>query len=140
MITMLENFEYTTLQKLTSEYNVIDSDNYLNTFVNENFPFGLGNIPVEIILLKIIYLKNENDFKMNRLSVFYFANEEDIENMKKILEGAEYEGQPYLIKVKTIKSNIDIEETLKNNLLYQFEYSIILKDSSKVELISKRKL
>ncbi|MCL5030378.1 MAG: hypothetical protein M1480_15310 [Bacteroidetes bacterium] len=108
--------------------------------MNENFPFGLGNIPEEIILLKIIYLKNGNDFKMNRLSVFYFANEEDVENIKGILEGAEYEGQPYLIKVKTRKSNIDIEETLKNNLLYQFEYSIILKANSKVKLISKGKI
>lgn len=140
MITSFENIDDTVLEQLTSEYNVIDADNFLKTLVSENFPFGFKNIPDEITLLKILYLKNEKDFDKNRLNPCYIANEDDIENMRGILDGAEYGGEPYLIKVKTRKANIDVEETLRNNLLYQFEYSTTLKLNSEVEIISVGKL
>jgi len=140
MITSFENIDDTVLEQLTSEYNVIDADNFLKTLVSENFPFGFKNIPDEIILVKILYLKNENDFDKNRLNPCYITNEDDIENMRGILDGADYEGEPYLIKVKTRKANIDVEETLRNNLLYQFEYPTILKPNSEVEIISIGKL
>jgi len=140
MITSFENIDDTVLEQLTSEYNVIDADNFLKTLVSENFPFGFKNIPDEIILVKILYLKNENDFDKNRLNPCYITNEDDIENMRGILDGADYEGEPYLIKVKTRKANIDVEETLRNNLLYQFEYSTTLKLNSEVEIISVEKL
>jgi hypothetical protein len=140
MIISFENIDNTALEMLNSEYNLIDADNFLNTLVNENFPFGFKSIPNEIILMKIIYLKNKNDFEINRLSPFYFANEGDIENIIGILGGANFEGEPYLIRVKTVKNNIDIEKTLRNNLLYQFEYSTILKTNSKVEIIAIEKL
>lgn len=139
-MTSFENIDDTVLEQLTSEYNVINADNFLKTLVSENFPFGFKNIPDEIILLKILYLKNENEFDKSRLSPFYFANEDDIENMKGILYGADYDGEPYLIQVKTRKANIDVEETLRNNLLYQFEYSTTLKPTSEVEIISVEKL
>ncbi len=139
-MTSFENIDNIVLEQLTSEYNVIDADNFLKTIVSENFPFGFNNIPEKIILLKILYLKNENDFDRNKLSHFYFANEDDIENMRGILDGAEYGGEPFLIKVKTKKANIDVEETLRNNLLYQFEYSTTLKLNSEVEIISIEKL
>jgi len=136
VMTSFENIDNAVLEKLTSEYNVIDADNFLETLVGGNFPFGFKNISEGIILLKILYLKNENDFDRNRLNPFYFASEDNIENMRAILDGTDYEGKPYLIKVKTRKTNIDVEETLRNNLLYQFEYSITLKPNSEVEIIS----
>ncbi len=140
MTSGFENIDNVVLEKLTSEYNVIDARNFLKTLVGGIFPFGLKNIPEEIILFKILYLKNENDLDRNRLSPFYFANEDDIENMRAILDGADYEGEPYLIKVKTKTTSIDVNQTLRNNLLYQFEYSITLKQNSEVETIEVEKL
>jgi dephospho-CoA kinase len=140
MMTSFENIDNAVLEKLTSEYNVIDADNFLRKLVGEYFPFGFKKISEEVFLLKILYLKNENEFDRSRLSPFYFANQDNIENMKCILDGAQYEGEPFLIKVKTDKTNIDVEETLRNNLLYQFEYSTILKPNSEIEIISVERL
>ena len=135
-----ENIHDSVLQQLTSQYNVIDPDNFLKTLVNENFPYGFKNIPDEVILLKILYLNNLNDLDKNTLGPYYISDGSNIENMKEILDGAEYGGIPYLLKVRTKKTNIDVEETLRNNLLYQFEYSTTLKINSEVEIISIEKL
>ena len=140
MINTFEDIDGKILKQLTCEYNVIDADNFLKTLVNENFPFGFKDIPDEIILLKIIYLKNENDLDSTRINPFYFANEDDVENIKGIFDGADYEGERFMLKVKTKKENIDVEETLRNNLIYQFEYSTTLKPNSNVEIISLEKI
>ncbi len=141
---MIETFEIVDEPKIKSiakDYpNAIDGENFLKTLVSETFPFGFKNTPDEISLLKILYLKNENDFDAKKISPFYFAHEDDIENIKGILDGAEYDGEAYLLRVKTKKENIDVEETLRINLLYQFEYSTVLKPNSELSIIKIEKL
>jgi hypothetical protein len=135
-----EQIDESEIKKLVSEYNVIDGENFLKTLLESIFPYGYSRIPDEIILYKILYLKSENDFDKQRLNTHYFANREDVENIKGILDGAGYNGEPYLLTVKTKKGNIDIEQTIRQNLLYQFEYETTLKLNSKIEKISLENL
>ena len=139
-ITSFENIDELTIRKLASEYNAIDGDKFLIELISGPFPFGYSEIPDEIELMKIVYLKSEKDLDKEKLSVHYFANPEDIENIRSKLNGADHEGELYLITVKTNKQNIDVEQTLRNNLLYQFEYETTLKPKSDVKIIKIERL
>lgn len=139
-ITSFENIDELTIRKLVSEYNAIDGDKFIMELIRSPFPFGYSEIPDEIELMKIVYLKSEKDLDKENLSVHYFANPEDIENIKSQLKGAGYDGDPCLITIKTNKENIDVEQTLRNNLLYQFEYETTLKSKTDVKIIKIEKL
>ncbi|MBT9167616.1 MAG: hypothetical protein DDT19_00954 [Syntrophomonadaceae bacterium] len=139
-ITSFENIDELTIKKLASEYNAIDGDKFTMELIRSPFPFGYSEIPDEIELMKIVHLKSEKDLDKEKLSVHYFANPEDIENIKSQLNGADHEGTLYLITVKTNKQNIDVEQTLRNNLLYQFEYETTLKPNSDVSIIKVERL
>jgi hypothetical protein len=139
-ITSFENIDELTIRKLASEYNTIDGENFIMELIKSPFPFGYSEIPDEIELMKIVYLKSEKDLDKEKLSVHYFANPEDIENIRSKLNGADHEGELYLITVKTNKQNIDVEQTLRNNLLYQFEYETTLKPKSDVKIIKIERL
>lgn len=139
-IISFENIDELTIKKLATEYNAIDGDNFLMELIRSPFPFGYSEIPDEIELMKIVYLKSKDDLDKEKLSSHYFANPEDIENIRSQLNGANHKGEPYLITVKTNKQNIDVEATLRNNLLYQFEYETTLKPKSDVKIINIERL
>lgn len=139
-ITSFEDIDELTIKKLASEYDAIDGYKFTMELIRSPFPFGYSGIPNEIELMKIVYLKSENDLDKEKLSIHYFANPEDIENIRSQLNGAGHEGEPYLITIKTNKQNIDVEATLRNNLLYQFEYETTLKPKSDVKIIKMERL
>lgn len=139
-ITSFENIDEMTIKKLASEYNAIDGDKFTMELIRSPFPFGYSEIPDEVELMKIVYLKSEKDLYKEKLSVHYFANPEDIENIRSQLNGADHEGEPYLLTIKTNKQNIDVEATLRNNLLYQFEYETTLKPKSDVKITKIERL
>lgn len=139
-ITYFENINELAIRKLASEYDAIDGENFIRELIKSTFPYGYSEIPDEIELMKIIYLKSEQDLDKEKLNVHYFANSEDIENIRSQLNGAGHEGEPYLITVQTNKQNIDVEQTLRNNLLYQFEYETTLKPNSDVTIIKLERL
>ena len=139
-ITYFENIDELAIRKLVSEYSAIDGEKFIMDLIKSPFPFGYSEIPDEIELMKIVYLKSEKDMDKEKLSVHYFANPEDIENIRSQLNGADHEGKPYLITVKTNKQNIDAGKTLRNNLLYQFEYETTLKPKSDVRMIKIERL
>lgn len=139
-ITSFENIDELAIRKLASEYNVINGEKFLIELITSQFPFGYSQIPDDIELMKIIFLKYEKDLDKGKLSVHYFANPEDIENIRSQLNGASHEGEPYLITVTTNKQNIDVRATLRNNLLYQFEYETTLKPKSDVKIIKIERL
>jgi hypothetical protein len=139
-ITSFENIDGLTIKKLASEYNAIDGYKFTMELIRSPFPFGYSEIPDEIELMKIVYLKSERELDKDDLNVHYFANPEDTENIKSILNRTENEDEPYLITVRTNKQNIDFEATLRNNLLYQFEYETTLKPKSDVKIIKIERL
>jgi len=109
---------------------------FLTDLINADFPFGYKNIPDEIILYKILYLTDLRFFEPDRLAVHYLSSVGDIQNLKLKLDGAEYEGNPYVVSVKTKSKNIDVLETLGNNMVYQYEYETTLLPNSKVEFLT----
>lgn len=139
-ITSFENIDELTIKKLAFEYNAIDGEKFIMELIRSPFPFGYSEIPDKIELMKIVYLKSEKELDKDDLNVHYFANPEDIENIKNILNRTEYKGELYLITIKTNKQNIDAEATLRNNLLYQFEYETTLKPKSDVKIIKIERL
>lgn len=139
-ITSFENINELAIRILASEYDAIDGENFIRELIKSTFPYGYSEIPDEIELMKIVYLKSEKDMDKEKLSVHYFSNPEDIENIRSQLNGADHEGEPYLVTVKTNNQSIDIETTLRNNLLYQFEYETTLKPNSDVSIIKVEKL
>lgn len=139
-ITSFENIDPLTIKKLASKYNAIDGEKFLIELITSKFPFGYSKIPDEIELMKIIYLKSKQDLDKEKLNIHYLVNREDIENMKNKLDVADHEGQPYLLTIKTNKQNIDVEATLRNNLIYQFEYETTLKPKSLAKIIKIEKL
>ena len=139
-IISFENIDELTIKKLAFEYNAIYGEIFLMELIRNPFPFGYSEIPDEIELMKIIYLRYEQDLDNENLNIHYFANSEDIENIKNQLNGADYAGEPYLLTVRTNKQNIDVEATLRNNLLYQFEYETTLKPKSDVKIIKIERL
>jgi hypothetical protein len=139
-ITSFENIDELTIKKLVSEYSVVDGEKFTMDLFKSPFPLGYSEIPDEIELMKIVYLKSKQDLDKEKLNAHYFANPEDIENMKNQLNGADYEGETYLLTIKTNKQNIDVEATLRNNLLYQFEYETTLKPKSDVKIIKIERL
>src|SRR3989304_6413148 len=104
-ITSFENIDKLTIEKLASEYNASGGDNFLMELIRSPFPFGYSEIPDEIELMKIVYLKSGNNLDKEKLSVHYFANPEDIENIRSQLNGANHEGEPYLLTIITNKQN-----------------------------------
>lgn len=139
-IISFENIDELAIRKLASEYNAINGENFLMDLIRNPFPFGYSEIPDVVELMKVVYLKSEKDMDKEKLSVHYFANPEDIENIKSQLNGAGHQGEPYLITIKTNKQNIDVGATLRNNLLYQFEYETTLKPNSDVSIIKVERL
>lgn len=139
-INSFENIDEMAIKSLASEYNAINGEKFLIELIKSPFPFGYYRIQDEVELMKIVYLKSEKDLDKEKLSIHYFANPEDIENIKSQLNGAAYEGDPYLITIKINKQNIDVEETLRNNLLYQFEYETTLKPKSEITIIKIERL
>lgn len=129
------------LRSIADDYpNAIDGYNFLKRLIKEDFPYGYANIPEEINLFRILYLKSDEYFKIDNIGVHYFAVEKDKEDILGILSDAEYEGQPYLIRVRTNQKSIDMEQTLRNNLLFQFEYETTLKSYSEIRLVSIEKI
>lgn len=118
---------------------LVDSTSLVE-LLKQDFPYGYSNIPDTIALFKIMYLNEKNDLRTEDLSPHYFAVEEDKENFLGVLSRAGYEGQPYLIKVRTERTSINVEQTLRHNLLFQFEYEMTLKMNSEIELLSVKKI
>jgi hypothetical protein len=59
-ITSFENIDELTIKKLVSEYNTIYGEKFLMELIRNPFPFGYSEIPDEIELMKIVYLKSES--------------------------------------------------------------------------------
>ena len=81
-ITSFENIDELAIRKLVSEYSAIDGDKFIMDLIKSPFPFGYSEIPDEIELMKIVYLKSERELDKDDLNVHYFANPEDTENTK----------------------------------------------------------
>jgi hypothetical protein len=121
------------------EYSEIENNLY--NFSNQDFPVGLYNLPKQIKLYRIIYLKSEKDFNKDDLGVHFIADKRLINDdfLWSIgITKKEYK-KLYLISINVDSKYINIDWTLSYKARYPNEFEFTLKDNSKYEIESIEK-
>tara|TARA_A200000159_G_C7184961_1_gene281206 strand:- start:364 stop:729 length:366 start_codon:yes stop_codon:yes gene_type:complete len=90
-------------------------------------------LPEELFLYRVLYLDDVNDINYDELGSHYSQDRTDLIN-NHYDRGSIYGDMgehAYLITVKVPKSEVDVMETLNNNILYPHEKEITLKDKGR---------
>ena len=91
------------------------------------------DLPEELFLYRVLYLDDENKINYDELGSHYSQDRTDLIN-NHYNRGSIYSDMgehAYLITVKVPKSEVDVMETLNNNILYPHEKEITLKDKGR---------
>ena len=91
-------------------------------------------LPEELFLYRVLYLDDVNDINYDELGSHYSQDRTDLINNHYDRGSIYGHGQgedAYLITVKVPKSEVDVMETLNNNILYPHEKEITLKDKGR---------
>ena len=103
----------------------------------------LNGLPETIILYRLLYLHEEDDINKEELGDHYSHNKKELlynHHNKGSIYG-DYGENAILLTVKIKKDQIDIFNTLHNNILYPHEQEITLKNKGKgTELIDIEKI
>lgn len=115
-------------------------------FLSEPYPFGLGEIPENPIIYRLVRLKNINDLKKDNLGFSWFSNPKQIEEpdffhmLDYLLPFKNKDGSVFMIKGQTNINNIDIKRTLWERSTQWIENEIVIIDDSKIKILSIREL
>lgn len=93
----------------------------------------LNGLPATIILYRLLYLHEEDEINKEELGDHYSDNKKELlynHHNKGSIYG-HYGENAILITVKVNKDQIDILNTLHNNIMYPHEQEITLKDKGK---------
>jgi len=93
----------------------------------------LNGLPETIILYRLLYLHEEDEINKEELGDHYSDNKKELlynHHNKGSIYG-DYGENAILITVKVKKDQIDILNTLHNNIMYPHEQEITLKDKGK---------
>jgi len=91
----------------------------------------MNSFPKEILLYRIIHLENKKILDTKKLGSHYSYDKENLLNShygRSSVSFLNQDGQTVLVTVKVDKKQIDLVETLSNNILYPHEMEITLKD------------
>jgi len=91
----------------------------------------MNSLPKEILLYRIIHLENKKILDTKKLGSHYSYDKENLLNShygRSSVSFLNQDGQTVLVTVKVDKKQIDLVETLSNNILYPHEMEITLKD------------
>jgi len=95
----------------------------------------LNNLPETIILYRLIYVDEERDIDKEELGAHYSHIKKDLlhnhHSRGSIYSNSEMGENALLLTVKIKKDQIDIFNTLHNNILYPHEQEITLKNKGK---------
>ena len=103
----------------------------------------LNGLPETIILYRLLYLHEEDEINKEELGDHYSNNKKELlyNHYNKGSIYGDYGENAILITVKVKKDQIDILNTLHNNIMYPHEQEITLKDKGKgTELIDIEKI
>jgi hypothetical protein len=142
-----KEYIYKRIESVLKMYKNLDEEEYseiennLYNFSNQDFPVGLYNLPKQIKLYRIIYLKSEKDFNKDNLGVHFIADKKLINDdfLWSIgITKKEYK-KLYLISINVDSKYINIDWTLSYKARYPNEFEFTLKDNSKYEVESIEK-
>ena len=111
------------------------------SFLSTPYPIGLGDIPDNPIIYRLVRLETINDLKRDKLGKSWFSNpnQTDVPGFFDMLDYLERrktdEGTVYIIKAQISKDNIDMEETLWQRSTQWIENEIVLVDDSNVNIL-----
>jgi hypothetical protein len=140
----LEN-DFSTSGAWDEADNIDDAiKNVMNGFkllLKDKFPDGFNGIPNNITLYRMVVLDSPNDLNKNNLGYSWFTNPNRIDNLDFKQQLSHLQGKnTYLITGQTLLSNIDIGRTLFQRDMVWIENEIVVKDDSKVKLLSLKKI
>lgn len=111
------------------------------SFLSTPYPIGLGNIPDNPIIYRLVRLKTIDDLKKDKLGLSWFSNpnQTDVPGFFDMLDYLKPkktdEGTVYIIKGQISKDNIDMENTLWERSTQWIENEIVLLDDSNVNIL-----
>jgi hypothetical protein len=99
----------------------------------------IKSLPPFLTLYRIVRVDDESDIDKDSLGSHYSTNKKDLINNNTYADG--YGEKRFLIKVKSPRELVDINQTLANNILYPNENEITLKNKGKgVKILSVNEL
>jgi hypothetical protein len=99
----------------------------------------IKSLPPFLTLYRIVRVDDESDIDKDSLGSHYSTNKKELINNNTYADG--YGEKRFLIKVKSPRELVDINQTLANNILYPNENEITLKHRGKgVKILSVTEL
>jgi len=120
-------------KSLLQSFEVMDTPEEIASEELGNMIKWVKTLPEELFLYRVLYLNEVNDINYEELGSHYSQDRTDLIN-NHYDRGSIYGDMgehAYLITVKVPKSEVDVMETLNNNILYPHEKEITLKDKGR---------
>ncbi len=121
-------------KSLLQSFEVMDTPEEIATEELGDMIKWVKTLPEELFLYRVLYLDDVNDINYDELGSHYSQDRTDLINNHHDRGSIYGHGQgeyAYLITVKVPKSEVDVMETLNNNILYPHEKEITLKDKGR---------
>lgn len=121
-------------KSLLKSFKVMDTPEEIASEELGNMITWVKTLPEELFLYRVLYLDDVNDINYDELGSHYSQDRTDLINNHYDRGSIYGHGQgedAYLITVKVPKSEVDVMETLNNNILYPHEKEITLKDKGR---------
>lgn len=121
-------------KSLLQSFEYMDMSSEMATEELGNLIRWVKDLPEELYLYRVLYLDDEDQINYDELGSHYSQDRTDLINNHYDRGSIFGHGQGedgYLITVKAPKSEIDVMETLNNNILYPHEKEITLKDKGR---------
>jgi SMC interacting uncharacterized protein involved in chromosome segregation len=109
---------------ISMDYNPDDAEDELDYLIK-----WYESLPKELTLYRVIYVNNEDDINTESPGSHYSVSKSDLLRNHGYSVGIG--DKKYLLKVVANKSQIDVQKTLSNNILYPNEKEITLKNKGK---------
>jgi hypothetical protein len=108
----------------TMDFNQKEAEKELKYHLNR-----VKNLPEMVKGYRILRVNNKKDINLDEIGSHFAKNKADLLSNHSYLTGL---GEKYyLITAKIPKNDIDLEETIKNNILYPHENEITVKNKGK---------
>ena len=124
--------------------NSEEAEEEIENLINMDFPYGFKNIPNEVILYRVLLLKDGESVNEENVGEHFISESNliDIGFLEKIgvLDSWSEDARLWLLTCQTSRDNINIERTIGNRLIYPREYEFTLYNNSKIKIIDKKEL
>lgn len=121
--------------------NELDAIEYLKEILKAKFPLGYKNMTEKVKLYRVLFVSNIDEINKNKLGTHFITDKNIIDSDWLLSIGGENfdwdETPPHIVEIIVNRDEIDFEYTIRNNLLYPYEYEITMKSiNPKIDIIN----